>query len=333
MKKKNILLFLILLFSVAGVSGANNSEPENTPENVPQTRKRAVYADFDGDGKTDLSVFRWYEGDWHIRRSSDNAHQVSHFGKSGDVFVPGDFDGDGKADFAIFRRMEHGTPEVIVWYIFNSSDSTISYRYFGLPNDTPVVGDYDGDGKTDIAVYRTYFESYNTWYVSRSSDGVVYQITFRGNTLLPADYDGDGKTDIAVYQRSIGKLYVLKSSDFSVKTYQWRSVGGNDQLSAGDYDGDGLADLAIFHTDIKDQTYSTWYILKSRDGDSVEYFGNSENSHPIRGDFDGDGKFDIGYYDLQTGFWDIKHSSDNSVHVEHFGMEADDPVPVFWFSS
>ena len=63
--------------------------------------------------------------------------------------------------------------------------------------------DYDGDGRTDVAVYRD-----GTWFILRSSGGVI--ATGWGglpqDIPVPADYDGDGKTDIAVY-RDGGMVY------------------------------------------------------------------------------------------------------------------------------
>jgi spore coat protein A len=73
-----------------------------------------------------------------------------------------------------------------------------------------MPGDYDGDGKTDVALYRD-----GTWYISRSSaNGQGQVVTWGGLTQdipVPGDYDGDGKTDIAVYRD--GMWFILRSSD------------------------------------------------------------------------------------------------------------------------
>jgi hypothetical protein len=100
--------------------------------------------DFDGDGKTDVAVYRPLNGTWYILKSSTNytASNTYQWGTTGDTPVRGDFDGDGKADVAVYRP-SNGT-----WYILNSSTGFSSgpVYAFGVSSDTPVPGDYDGDG-------------------------------------------------------------------------------------------------------------------------------------------------------------------------------------------
>lgn len=91
-----------------------------------------------------------------------------------------DFDGDGKTDFRV-RRYVNGT-EVINydWYILRSGDGGYNVTRWGMLNlqnpmqdDLPVSGDFDGDGKTDIAVWRQVFANPAVptyFYILRSSD-------------------------------------------------------------------------------------------------------------------------------------------------------------------
>jgi hypothetical protein len=123
---------------------------------------RSSTADFDGDGRTDLSVFRPSDGTWYVMQSGSNTFRAQQFGTSGDRIVPGDYDGDGRTDFAVFRQ----TPQNGTWYILQSSDNAFRTVQWGLNTDKPTPGDYDGDGKTDIAVYRN-----GTWYIVQSSNG------------------------------------------------------------------------------------------------------------------------------------------------------------------
>jgi hypothetical protein len=70
-----------------------------------------------------------------------------------------------------------------MWYIKRSSDGGITAQGFGITGDVPVAGNYDADGKTDIAVFRP---STGLWYVLRSSDGTFQAYQFGMNGDIPA---------------------------------------------------------------------------------------------------------------------------------------------------
>ena len=75
---------------------------------------------------------------------------------------------------------------------------------FGAEGDIPVSGDFDGDYKSDLTVFRA---SESNWYTFSPANGQT-SITFfgvEGDIPVAADYDGDGKTDIAVFRPSDGR--------------------------------------------------------------------------------------------------------------------------------
>ena len=125
---------------------------------------RSPTADFDGDGQTDISVFRPTDGTWHILNSGTNTYRVQQFGIINDKITPGDYDGDGRTDLAIFR------PSTGIWWIQKSSDNSVSNINWGISTDKPVPADYDGDGRTDIAVYRD-----GTWWIKQSTGEISVQ--------------------------------------------------------------------------------------------------------------------------------------------------------------
>lgn len=104
--------------------------------------------DFDGDGTTDMAVFRPSSGSWFVLNSGSLTLGGASFGLPGDIPIDGDFDGDGTTDMAVFR------PSTGTWFLQHSSNSQFVITPFGINGDKPVAGDYDKDGKTDIAVWR-----------------------------------------------------------------------------------------------------------------------------------------------------------------------------------
>jgi hypothetical protein len=118
--------------------------------------------DFDGDGSTDLAVFRPSAGAWFVLKSSNSTLQAVQWGQNGDLPATGDYDGDGLSDFAIFRPSNGG------WFILRSKDGTFISTQFGQNGDQPASGDYDGDGISDIAVFRP---SVGAWFILQSSNG------------------------------------------------------------------------------------------------------------------------------------------------------------------
>ena len=272
-------------------------------------KPQGIPADFDGDGKADIAIYR--DGAWSILRSSGGGSTVVGWGGGAqDIVAPADYDGDGKTDIAIYRNG--------IWSIKRSLDGgNTVVGWGGGAQDIPVPADYDGDGKADIAIYRN-----GAWSILRSSDGGNTVVGWGGapqDLPVPADYDGDGQTDIAIYRNGTWSIR-FSEQNFLPHVY---FLGTAQAIPVpADYDGDGRSEIATYENGL-------WSIAKLSGGQifSVVFvmLGGAPQDIPVPADYDGDGKADLAVY--RDGVWIIKRSSDGVTIFVGWGGGAQD-IPL-----
>lgn len=296
--------------STGGNNGANWIFDSLCQANVLHTP-----SDFDGDGKTDVAMFRPTTHQWWLRRST-LGNLTTQFGGTTDAITPADFDGDGLTDLAVWRE------SALAFFIFESSTSTVRTEDFGLPGDNPkVVADWDGDGKADPAVFRpgggvpTFFFRGSL----NNSNGSITYIQWGSSTDKPVvgDFDGDGKADAAVFKQD-GNWWIRRSSNGTVLIQNW-GVAADRPLN-GDFDGDGKSDFAVFKPD------GSWWIMQSSNGQPrVQPFGLATDVL-TPGDYDGDSKTDIAIFRPSNGQTWILSSSSGIASNFTFGTTGDIPA-------
>jgi subtilisin-like proprotein convertase family protein len=181
--------------------------------------------------------------------------------------------------------------------------------------------DFDSDRKTDFNVYRP---SNLNWYNLNTPAGEYYARSRPGDLIVPADYDGNGRTDYGVYRPETGVWITGSSQSFPFYPIHNFQFGiAIDIPVPADFDGDGKADIAVWRP-----TDGRFYIRTSSNNGFIAFPFGTNGDIPVPSDFDGDGKADYAVFRPSTGIWYIWYSQTNSFGAFNFGQIGDKVVPA-----
>ncbi|WP_244265096.1 SpvB/TcaC N-terminal domain-containing protein [Leptospira alexanderi] len=284
---------------------ANRYQGYDTLEKI-RFFKGNMSGDFNGDGKSDIAFYLPATRDFIVAEHDGRVFQFKSYGRLmygiPDIFrmewFAGDYDGNGLSDSVLFDEPtgqwtlmlnKGGSFEFLRFSkkfqnVFRNDYTPDSNLDSSNTNDTSkpgkdhdkvnfLVGDYNGDGRTDISLYD-----------SRS-----------GKWFVGENHRNPNKND-SVYFQMQWKLY-------KVFTAPEQALFGHDRFS-GDFNGDGLSDFLLF-----DRSNGEWTLGETGDGTiNFKIWSRTPQfktvTRWIQGDFNGDGRTDIGFYSASDGkFW------------------------------
>ncbi len=241
---------------------------------VGHSSTAVVVGDFNGDGRPDLAVANFDDGTVSVLLNttpagasapSFAAQTTFAVGTNPDALTVGDFNGDGKPDLAVANDAAAGTVSVLL----NKTAAGASVPSFavqktfavGANPDSVAAGDFNGDGKLDLAVASdatagTVSVLLNKTAAGASVPSFASQITFAAGadplSVTAGDFNGDGTTDLAVVNPFDGTVSVLSDATaggpsglFFLARRTFAAGSSPVWVTAADFNGDGRPDLAV----------------------------------------------------------------------------------------
>jgi hypothetical protein len=260
---------------------------------------------------------------------------------------------DSPAWQTLFLRATVGVyrPTTGQWLLRTSNSSgnpNLTFTFGGQPGDQPVAGDWDGDGRTDLGVFRD-----GTFILGVVKTSAICPRCFSLTTIeeldpisfgqagdrpIAGDWNGDGIDDIGVYRQS-NSTFLLRVPEtslvspchgcppetvtrFTTDTHQFGTVG--DLPVTGDWEGDGKDTVGVFHNGV--------FLVTS---DFSEANGSSTfgfiGDLPVAGDWTGLGRYELGLFHPSTATFSLETQLGNGPTITFaFGSAGDLPVAGHW---
>jgi hypothetical protein len=260
-------------------------------------------ADWFGDGKTEISVYRptpdfsYYETPFP--EAGAGALTVERWGQGGDnLGRDGDYDGDGKDDETIIRI----SGGVLQWWIKGANGTNRVVTYGATATNTSLFAfqgaDFNNDGRDEFVLAR----------VANASGAAIWFI-------------GDSITGAQIMQVS------------------WGNFNTDYLINPDDYTGDGIAEIPVWRAGATNAADRVWYLFNPATGTQAAPIGLQfgigdpnfvNNDLPLRGNYDDDNKADIAVFRPSTRTWYWIRSSDGGLGVQQWGDAGDTPLPSFF---
>ena len=323
----------VLELSISGLEQAVRVLGKNG-EVLISKRKSSVLTDFDGDGASDFVLYSASaeESFWHVYTSDGlDGFRSGVASGAGSTYtfrlreregvpVPADYNGDGYLDLASF----HPSAQAVdnkgegVWNIYFSQgaplrQSTFHFRrkqyYWGAGDARAVPGDFNGDGRADLAVFRKQTGDWQIAFLgpeenlakaglNTSGYGAMLNFGLPGDVPLAGDTDGDGADELIVWREANPAQWFIYSIN-SEKKHQLSLGEVGDVPFVADFDCDSRADLSVYS--LKKRSWTVF--LASNERITIPWY---EPGQAFVVDFNGDACADPAFFEAGGEFpWKI----------------------------
>lgn len=309
------------LYAYGNISTYGGHESSRIMRFIPNNAPPRARFDFDGDGRSDLAVYRPSDRVWYLYQSTDGI-AYRQWGLPNDQIITGDANRDGRTDIGVYRDG--------AWHALTVTTNLHYYMCHGQAGDKAMVlQDYEGPGLvpgTDRYAVRGQRTGGLWWLVSSYTNCYVAPTQAplssvsgeqMGDISVAGDFNGDSRSEIGYFRD--GVWYTADTGALTgPATLQWGTTG--DIPVPGDYDGDRQTDYAIFRP-----STGEWWIRRSTAGVLAAHFGMNGDI-PVPADYDGDGKIDIAIF--RDGVWWQFLSATGTVAAHQWGTTGDIPIPA-----